>query len=55
VKAIRTLAASGTVQAGGRLFATAGWSQRRHIPGLPGFEEAFSNHHLTATTTMRSP
>jgi LPS-assembly protein len=54
VKAIRTLAASGTVQAGGRLFASAGWSQRRHIPDLPGFEEAFSSHHLTASTTLRS-
>jgi hypothetical protein len=55
VKAIRTLAASGTVHAGGRLFATAGWSQRRHIPDLPGFEESRSNHHLMATTTLRSP
>jgi LPS-assembly protein len=54
VRAIRTLAASGTVHAGGRLFATAGWSQRRHIPDLPGFEEERSSHHLTATTTVRS-
>jgi LPS-assembly protein len=55
VKAIRTLAASGTVHAGARLYTSAGWSQRRHIPGLPGFEEARSNHHLMSTTTVRSP
>jgi LPS-assembly protein len=54
-KAIRTMTASGTVHAGGRVFATASWSQRRHIPDHPDFGEARSNHHLITTTTLRSP
>jgi LPS-assembly protein len=54
VKAIRTMTASGTVHAGGRLFATAGWTQQRHVPDLPGFEEERSSNHLRGSTTVRS-
>ncbi|CAN5381548.1 hypothetical protein BH23ACI1_BH23ACI1_02110 [soil metagenome] len=55
VNALRTLAANGSVHAGGGLFASAGWSQRRFIPALPGFDDpARADHYLNATTTLRS-
>jgi LPS-assembly protein len=39
VKAIRTIAANGTFYDGDWLSASAGWSQRRHVPDLPGFDD----------------
>ena len=52
--AIRTLAASGSIGSGNVLQAEAGWSQRRFVAGLRGFEEALSNHYLNASTTLRT-
>jgi LPS-assembly protein len=53
VRAIGTLAASGTIQTAW-LQATAGWSQRRHIPDLPGFEFDRATNSLNASTHVRS-
>ena len=53
--ALRTLAANGRFRAGGWLETTGGWSQRRYIPGLPGFEEARADHYLNANATLRRP
>ena len=54
VNAIRTLAANGSFGGGGWLQADAGWSRRRFIKDLPGFEEALSNHYLNASTTVHT-
>jgi LPS-assembly protein len=53
-EAIRTIAASGTFNSSNVLQAEAGWSVRRHVEGLPGFEEALANHYLNASTTLRT-
>ena len=54
-RAIRTLAASGTFTSGSWLQASAGWSQRRYIPGLPGFDvRSAADHYLNAVTTVRT-
>ncbi len=51
---IRTLAASGTLVKGDRLNVSAGWSQRRYIPGLPGFDsKAAADHYLNAAANLR--
>src|SRR5262249_44434622 len=50
--AIRTLAASGGVN-GSWGSADAGWSQRKFIPGVPGFERTSANNYLNASTTIR--
>jgi LPS-assembly protein len=53
-KAIRTMSADGTVVIGDWFNATAGWSQRRFIEGLPGFNDKTRlDHYLNNTTTMR--
>lgn len=54
VNAIRTIAASGSFVSAPWLQAEAGWSQRRFIEDLPGFEEALSSHYLNASTTLRT-
>lgn len=54
VGAIRTLAANGTVTSGG-FFTTVGWSQRRFIPDLPGFDDPLrADHYLNASTTFQT-
>jgi LPS-assembly protein len=53
--ALRTLAANGTYTRGW-VSATGGWSQRRFIPNLPGFNNPNSaTHYLNSATTIRKP
>ncbi len=54
VNAIRTIAANGSFVSGGRLQAEAGWSQRRFIKDLRGFEAPLANHYINASTTLRT-
>jgi LPS-assembly protein len=52
--AFRTIAADGTIAWRGWLHATAGWSQRRFIEGLPGFDDPSRlDHYLNAATSVR--
>jgi LPS-assembly protein len=54
--AIRTMGANGTFSSGDRVQTTVGWSQRRFIADLPGFDDPSRlDHYLTAATTVRSP
>jgi hypothetical protein len=54
VHALRTLAANGTWN-GRWVQTTAGWSQRRFIAQLPGFNNPLAaDHYINATTTVRS-
>jgi LPS-assembly protein len=51
---LRTLAANGSFSSSDWLQTTAGWSQRRFIPGLAGFDsEAGATNYLNATTNVR--
>jgi hypothetical protein len=55
-KAIRTISAEGTVGVGGWMQTTAGWSQRRLIEGLRGFDRPDRlDHYLSSMTSVRSP
>jgi LPS-assembly protein len=54
VHAVRTIAANGGFSSGNWLRADAGWSQRRFIKDLPGFEELSSSNYLNASTTLRT-
>jgi LPS-assembly protein len=48
---LKTLAANGSINAA-NLQASAGWSRRRYIPGLAGFDNAaFADHYLNASAT----
>lgn len=52
--AIRTMSADGTVAIGDWLHSTAGWSQRRFIEGLPGFNDPTRlDHYLNSATTWK--
>jgi hypothetical protein len=52
--ALRTMTANGTVGFGDWLHATAGWSQRRFIEGLPGFDDPTRlDHYLNANTNWK--
>jgi LPS-assembly protein len=52
--AFRTMAADGTIQQGTWLQAIAGWSQRRYIEGLAGFDnKAKLDHYLNGATNVR--
>ena len=54
--ALRTIGAEGSVAWGGWLQATGGWSQRRFIEELPGFNDPSRlDHYLNGSTTLRSP
>lgn len=54
-KAIRTVSAEGTVAVGGWMETTAGWSQRRFIEGLGGFDDPSRlDHYLNAMTSFRT-
>ncbi len=53
--ALRTIGAESSVEIGGWLQTTAGWSQRRYIEGLPGFNDVNRlDHYLTSFTSMRT-
>jgi hypothetical protein len=55
-KSIRTISADGTIDVGGWIQTTAGWSQRRFIKGLPGFDNPKKlDHYLNVFTSMRNP
>lgn len=52
--ALRTMSASGTAAFGDWLHTTAGWSQRRFIEGLRGFDDPDRlDHYLNSSTTFR--
>ena len=51
---LKTLAANGSVNSG-NLQASAGWSRRRYIPGLPGFDNPnFADHYLNASANWHT-
>ncbi len=53
--AIRSLSADGTVALAEWLHTTAGWSQRRFIEGLPGFDDPERlDHYLNSATTWKA-
>lgn len=53
---LRTLSGNGNVNIGDWLQTGIGWSRRRYIPKLPGFDnEAAATHYLSANTTVRRP
>ena len=53
-RTLRTLAANGSFSTSDWLQTTAGWSQRRFIPGLPGFDnEDGATNYLNAGTNVR--
>ena len=54
--AFRTIGADGTIGIGDWFQTTAGWSQRRFIDGLRGFDDPRDlDHYLNATTNLRTP
>ena len=54
-KAFRSLSADTTFALGEWLHTTAGWSQRRFIEGLPGFDDPDRlDHYLNAAMTWRT-
>jgi hypothetical protein len=52
VHAVTTVALNGAFN-GSWIQSTGGWSQRRFIPDLPGFEEALASNYLNTATTIR--
>ena len=53
---LRTLSGNGNVNIGDWLQTGIGWSRRRYIPKLPGFDnEASATHYITSNTTVRRP
>jgi len=54
-EAIRTMSADGTVAIAEWLHSTFGWSQRRFIEGLPGFDDPDRlDHYLNSATSWRA-
>lgn len=52
--AFMTLGASGAYAVGETMLVSAGWSRRRFIPDLPGYDsEASATHYLNADATFR--
>ena len=50
-----TISADGTFDVGGWMQTTAGWSQRRFIEGLRGFDDPSRlDHYLNSFTTVRN-
>jgi LPS-assembly protein len=55
VHTLKTLSASGSIRSGEWLDLSAGWSRKRFIPDLPGFNrQELATHYLNASTTVRS-
>ena len=53
--ALRTIGAEGTAQFGGWLETRGGWSQRRFVEGLPGFNDPNGlDHYINSFTSMRN-
>ena len=53
--ALRTISADASVEIGGWLNQTAGWSQRRFIEGLSGFDNTSDlDHYLNSFTNLRT-
>ena len=53
--ALRTISADASVEVGGWLHQTAGWSQRRFVEGLSGFDNpARLDHYLNSFTNLRT-
>jgi len=53
--AFRTMSADGTVALGDWLHSTFGWSQRRFIEGLPGFNDpARLDHYVNSASSWRA-
>ena len=53
--ALRTISADGSVDVGGWMQTTAGWSQRRFIEGLSGFDNPNRlDHYLNMFTSMKT-
>jgi LPS-assembly protein len=51
---LKTLAATGSIN-NGNLQASAGWSRRRYIPGLPGFNNPdLADHYLNASANWHT-
>jgi hypothetical protein len=51
---LKTLAANAAVNTT-HLQATGGWSRRRYVPGLPGYDNPdFADHYLNASANFRS-
>lgn len=55
VRSLRTISAEGTIGIGGWMQTTAGWSQRRFIEGLIGFDDPKAlDHYLNLFTTLKT-
>jgi hypothetical protein len=53
-RAWRSIGADATVSGGDTVHTTLGWSQRRYIPELPGFDDPSRlDHYFNASTTLR--
>jgi LPS-assembly protein len=53
--ALRTIGADATINVGGWLQQTAGWSQRRFVEGLAGFDDEDNrDHYLNSFTNLRT-
>ncbi len=51
---LKTLAALGSINSG-HLQASAGWSRRRYIPGLPGFDNPnFADHYMNGSANWHT-
>ena len=54
-KAFRTFSAEGTYEHGGWIATSWGWSQRRFIEQLPGFNDPdFLDHYINSSTSVRN-
>jgi hypothetical protein len=54
-RAFRTMSADGTVALQDYLHSTFGWSQRRFVEGLPGFDDPDRlDHYLNSSTSWRA-
>jgi LPS-assembly protein len=55
VLALRTIGADATINVGGWFQQTAGWSQRRFVEGLAGFDDENNrDHYLNSFTNLRT-
>ena len=53
--AMRTISAEGSYEVGGWLSTSGGWSQRRFIEGLPGFDNAARlDNYINSSTSFRT-